>query len=266
MGDAVLTFGAYGAQLAGELDALFGIDAHVVVDVAKPASLPSNAVAFADDVKAYEPGLLFDTILALHVAQQWSDPLGTLLHLRKLLKPSGALVVEVPNVLPGGEFEIEAFLGPGTASSFSLNTIRLLLLRAGYHVEVARDDDTVVLSCRIDGTVNKSIPVPFRPDMLHTVEQNGDWLLPRLATYVAAEHTRDEVVGGNTDAATTRAFLELLRQPAFDDHLVNIAVEIVQAYAEAGSFHAARMIAGAAAVTLPEQYRDALRRLTDALG
>jgi hypothetical protein len=60
--------------------------------------------------------------------------------------------------------------------------------------------------------------------------------------------------------------LDLLRQPAFDDHLLNIVVEVVQAYAEAGAFQIARMIASAAAVNAPEKYRGGLRQLTDALG
>jgi SAM-dependent methyltransferase len=263
MGDLVLGFGAYGAQLLGEFHELFGIDAHVVAQTA-PAWTPPGAVIFEGEPGAYHPGVTFDAILPLHVAHLWRDPLGTFVHLRKLLKPTGVLILEVQNVLPDGEFDVAAFLGSGTTSSFSLNTIRLVLLRAGFLVEVARDADTIVLSCRPNRAA-RELPLPFEAAMLQSPEQTGDWLLPRLATYVAAEQMREEVLAGAIDAPHVRAFLELLREPAFDDHLIGAAVEVVQAFAEAGEFTAAQMIAGAALNRAPEGYRAGLERLMAAL-
>jgi len=173
--------------------------------------------------------------------------------------------VEVPNVFPLGGFDAATFTAEGVTCSFSANTLPLLLLRAGFSVEVAKDAETLVLACRPNASF-KELPRAFRDDMLRRPEQNGDWLLSRLTTYVGAERMKAEILAGAIDAPHVRAMLELLRAPAFEAHVVDVAVEVVQAFASAGEFVAARMIATAAATRAPDELRQGLDRLLEALG
>ena len=136
-GDRVLEIGCrHGRTLALMRQALeieaFGIEPGVgEAEKAKNAGIS----CFVGSIEDYDPGQLrFDQIQSFHVLEHLHDPLSALIRLRGWLKPSGRLVIEVPNVYqPYGLLE-ENFFQNAHLTNFSASTLRALLVRAGYTV------------------------------------------------------------------------------------------------------------------------------------
>jgi SAM-dependent methyltransferase len=82
-----------------------------------------------EELREREPGRRFDLVSLSHVLEHLPDPVGYLDALRQgLLQPTGALYVEVPNVLAHTSFE------PGHLYSFTAQTLRRLVEGAGFGV------------------------------------------------------------------------------------------------------------------------------------
>ena len=62
----------------------------------------------AEDLPAKIVGMKFDVVLLSHVLEHCIDPMTALKNVRKVLEPNGTLVVEVPNNLARGFFELRA--------------------------------------------------------------------------------------------------------------------------------------------------------------
>ncbi len=84
--------------------------------------------------KELESGLeRFDVVTLYHVLEHLEDPLGTIVKLRRVIKPDGHLVIEVPNVeatcqAPGHRFHFAHLY------NFNPATLEALARKAGYEV------------------------------------------------------------------------------------------------------------------------------------
>jgi SAM-dependent methyltransferase len=114
-----------------------------------------DAARYAHDLNAIEvligsaetvlpalPGCSYDLVTMWHVLEHLHDPLATLSQCRRVLKPGGVLMVEVPNVssLCSGIFRsywapLEA---PRHLYQFTSATLRTLLVTAGFQVRRLR--------------------------------------------------------------------------------------------------------------------------------
>ena len=88
------------------------------------------------DAHVLEPLGKADVIILSHILEHMPDPLESVVQMRKLLKPSGYLYVEVPGIfavhLVYGDFML--FVQNAHLYHFTLTTLRSLLARAGYQL------------------------------------------------------------------------------------------------------------------------------------
>jgi len=85
---------------------------------------------FCEDNKAVEK---FDIILMHHVFEHFPDPLLVLQKIRQLLKPSGLLYIEVPNIL-SFERETKYFFDFWHYFNYSPGTLRKVLRKGGFFI------------------------------------------------------------------------------------------------------------------------------------
>ncbi|MDR1296373.1 MAG: class I SAM-dependent methyltransferase [Deltaproteobacteria bacterium] len=91
-----------------------------------------------------------DAVTIWHVLEHIDDPLAVLAKLKKIIKPKGHLVIEVPNIeavcqAPGSTFHAAHIF------SFSPKTLEALAFKAGYEkvsLSVSSDGGNILLVCR----------------------------------------------------------------------------------------------------------------------
>ena len=176
----------------------------------------------------FDPGeKLFDQIQMFQVLEHMHAPLETLVRIRALLKPTGRLVVEVPNLSqPYGALEENFFQLPHLYN-FNLNTLTAFFRRAGLHVLGWRSDQALTIAGEVDPAA--SSPVPFQPEMLPLEHENGHWVATRLATYAKLEKAMHTLKNHSTIHSESE-FMALFSKSAFPEHLsrsINEATELL---------------------------------------
>jgi len=247
MADDILALGLRELPLLAEFDELFGVEGHVVA--ANPGHrLPEGSPysLFTGTITEFRPNVKFDRILATGVLERQYNVLDTLIHLRGLMKPGARLLIEARNILPAGEIAEAAFFGENTAVCLSPNTLGLLLARAGLLVDQMSTGRAIAVVAKVDQSV-RVLPRPFSPHMLATPEQDGNWLVARLASYVQFQQLRHAAQQGTLNVEHVRDVLSLLEVAAFEAHRIDCLVDIVQSLANRGVAARARMIAASAA-------------------
>jgi hypothetical protein len=267
MADNILALGLRDVPLLAEFDALFGVEGHVVS--AHPEQrLPEGSpyAFFSGPILDFNPNVKFDRILATGVLERQHDVLGTLIHLRGLMKPGARLLIEARNLLPAGEIAESAFFGENTAVCLSPNTLGLLLARAGLSVDQMSAGRAITLVAKVDPNA-RVLPRPFAPHMLTTPEQDGNWFVARLAAYVQLQQLRQAAQQGMLNVQHVRDVLALLEVAAFETHRIDCLVDIVQGLANRGVAAGARMIASAASMKpgFPREVREGFARFAEAL-
>jgi len=108
----------------------------------------------------------FDLVSLIHVFEHLLDPAATLARITSILTPGGCIFIEVPNLLHpfSDQREWEHYCDPGHLSYFSLNTLPVVLRRAGMSIEAITDDTmrpyrNIQCLCRPGGTATTSAPV-----------------------------------------------------------------------------------------------------------
>lgn len=268
MADNVLALGLRDVPLLAEFDGLFGVEGYVLA-ARRDQCLPDGSpyALFAGPISDFEPGVKFDRVLASGVLERQNDVLATLVHLRKLMKPSGRVLIEARNLLPGGEIAESAFFGESTVVCLSPNTLGLLLARAGFIVDQMTTGAALMVVARVDPSA-RALPRPFAPHMLVAPEQNGNWLVTRLGAYVQLQQLREAALQGVLGVQHVRDVLTLLDVPAFEAHRVDCLVDIVQGLAARGVAAGARIIASSASAKpgFPRDVREGFARFAEALG
>lgn len=267
MADNILALGLRDVPLLTEFNELFGVEGHVVA-AHSAHRLPENSpyAFFSGHILSFRPKVKFDRVLATGFLERQHNVLGTLVHLRALMKPGARLLVEARNILPGGEISETAFFGENTAVCLSPNTLGLLLARAGFIVDQMTTGPTITLVAKLDPSV-RTVPRPFSPHMLTAPEQDGNWLVSRLAAYVQFQQLREVARQGTLTVDHVRDVLALLDVAAFEAHRVDCLVDIVQSLAHRGSGAGARLIASSAAMKpgFPREVREGFARFAEAL-
>lgn len=146
--DAVLDFGAGDGGLVAALRAA-GVEAHGV-----ESSEAGRRLAHRRGVELHaqipaEAGAGFSGVTMLHVLEHVDDPVATLVELRRMLRPGGRLLVEVPNVT-----SVDALWPPLRplvldlpfhVHHFTPATLASVVARAGYEPLVLRRFNPLVL-------------------------------------------------------------------------------------------------------------------------
>lgn len=162
-------------------------------------------------LETFDPGdHLFDQIQMFHVLEHVHDPLDCLIRLRSMLKPTGRLIIDVPDMMTpyGG---LEWFFQYPHLYSFSRNTLMGLFHRAGLKPVRGSFAGTVILVGHPVANVG-TLPLPFVPSMLSQPEQNGDWVANRLLTYNGLEKICKMVKKGHP--APIELIARLVRRPS----------------------------------------------------
>lgn len=268
MADDILALGLADVPLLAEFDELFGVEGHVVAAHAGQRLPEGSPYSFFEGpILSFRPNVKFDRILATGVLERQHDVLGTLSHLRALMKPGARLLIEVKNLLPAGEISESAFFGENTAVCLSPNTLGLLLARAGLTVDQMAPGRVITLVAKMDPSA-RVVPRPFQPHLLAAPEQDGQWLVARLAAYVQLQQLREAALQGALDVDRLRDVLALIEVAAFEAHRIDCLVDIVQGLANRGAVAGARMIASSAAMRpgFPREVREGFARFAEALG
>jgi 2-polyprenyl-3-methyl-5-hydroxy-6-metoxy-1,4-benzoquinol methylase len=84
----------------------------------------------------------FDLVAMIHLFEHLSNPAATLARIATILAPGGRIFIEVPNLLRpfSDQRDWEHYCDPGHLSYFSLNTLPVVLRRAGMTIEAITDD------------------------------------------------------------------------------------------------------------------------------
>jgi len=174
--------------------------------------------------ETFDPGdRKFDQVQMFHVLEHLHDPVAALTKLRSFLKPTGRIVIEVPDVLqPDGG--LKHFFQYPHLYSFSPNTLAGLFHRAGLQ-PTGMVRQGLLLMVGIPKRYAVATPAPFRPGMLSNVTQNGRWVAQRLRTYEGMEQLKRRLRKG---APFHMAHMqELFDRPALQKHLVQITADLV---------------------------------------
>jgi 2-polyprenyl-3-methyl-5-hydroxy-6-metoxy-1,4-benzoquinol methylase len=162
-------------------------------------------------LETFDPGdNLFDQIQMFHVLEHVHDPLDCLIRLRSMLKPTGRLIIDVPDMMTpyGG---LEWFFQYPHLYSFSRNTLMGLFRRAGLEPVRGSFAGTVILVGHPVADVG-TLPLPFVSSMLSHPEHNGTWVANRLLTYNGLEKIRKMVKKGRP--APIDLIARLVRRPS----------------------------------------------------
>jgi 2-polyprenyl-3-methyl-5-hydroxy-6-metoxy-1,4-benzoquinol methylase len=146
-------------------------------------------------LETFDPnGKLFDQIQMFHVLEHMHDPLACLIRLRSMLKPTGRLLIDVPDMMKpyGG---LEWFFQYPHLYSFSRNTLMGLFRRAGLEPVRGSFAGTVMLVGLPVADVG-TLPLPFVSSMVPQPDHNGAWVANRLLTYNGLEKIRKMVKNG----------------------------------------------------------------------
>jgi 2-polyprenyl-3-methyl-5-hydroxy-6-metoxy-1,4-benzoquinol methylase len=191
---------------------------------------------FTGALEDFDPGeRRFDQVQCFHVLEHVNDPLAALIKMGSWLKPNGKLLLEVPNVYrPYGLLE-ENFFQNVHLVSYSPNTLPALARRAGLQVSRVVDAGSLfVLATPATIPENAALPLPFRPDLLATPDQNADWVAIRLQSYAHLEKVDALFKQNGPLPELIPPLIRGLAFPAFVEHMVNVCASFVEALAAKG--------------------------------
>ncbi len=94
-----------------------------------------------------------------HVLEHTEDPFSILLKLKKLLKPTGILVIEVPNIEATCQAPINRF-HQAHLYNFNKETLSMIGIKAGYNIldaNIAKDGGNILMLFRNSRAAEKSV-------------------------------------------------------------------------------------------------------------
>lgn len=185
---------------------------------------------FTGALEDYEPGSQrFDQVQWFHVLEHVHEPLQALLKLRRLLKPEGRMVIEVPNVYePYGSLEGNFFQNVHLVS-YSPRTLPALLRRAGFEPLRVVDGGALFVVARLDPHVDAAaLPRPYSPDLLGEGADDTSWVATRLGNYANLEQLAELCRAGRAPDELTPTLLRCLSFPAFTSHLLDVCALFVE--------------------------------------
>jgi SAM-dependent methyltransferase len=185
---------------------------------------------FTGSLEELEPGeRRFDQVQWFHVLEHVHEPLEALIKLRGLLKPTGTLLIEVPNVYrPYGLLE-ENFFQNVHLVSYSPNTLPALVRRAGFEVTRVVDAGSLFVVARPAALAEETkLPLPFTPSLLATPEQDVRWVAIRLQSYANLEKIKTYFQQNGATPEIVPMLVKVLGFPAFVEHMVDICASFVE--------------------------------------
>lgn len=199
---------------------------------------------FAGSLEEYAAGARrFDLIQCFHVLEHVHEPLAALLELRRLLRPGGRLLLEVPNLyVPYGLLE-ENFFQNVHLVSYSPSTLPALLRRAGFEVTRVIDAGTLfVLAAPRALPDDVALPLPFARELLEHPEHDTAYVAVRLRSYASLEKLKFVFQHRGASEPLMAALLQTLSFPAFPPALANASAFFVEQLLAQGLIDAALML------------------------
>jgi len=112
---------------------------------------------YSMELEKFNPNIKFDVITMYHTLEHLPDPKKSILHIRKLLKNDGLLVIEVPDV---GSFKAKLLKEKWVAYDFNLHyyyfsykTLRKILEVCGFKI-IKKE---IIAGAMIEGSVTKNV-------------------------------------------------------------------------------------------------------------
>lgn len=223
---------------------------------------------FTGSLEAFHAGeRRFDQVQCFHVLEHIHDPLAALLKLRRLLKPRGKLLLEVPNVYqPYGLLEDNFFQNVHLVS-YGPNTLPALVRRAGFMVTRVVDASTLFVVAQASAVAESSLPLAFSPELLFQREHDAAWLAARLHSYASLARLTLALAQHGCSPELTASLVQTLAQPAFIGNMVETCASFVERLVAQG------MLEQAIAITLavasgphPNELRGQFRTFAERLG
>jgi SAM-dependent methyltransferase len=227
-GDRVLQLGCgAGETLVTQREALgiecFGVElSDQIAEVAEDNRIEVQVTSIDSPDFHFEE---LDEIQAFHFIQRVPDPLLWLQRCWDSLAVGGRIVVEVPNLYhPQGALG-EAFLRPTHLHSWSESTLTALLRRAGFVVERVVSTLTLFAVGRKESADARDIA--FSSALLSHPEHDSQWVSSRLRNYDAMEKTRASIRRDGPDMDKMHQLVHQLMKPAFDYHVVQVGLDLI---------------------------------------
>jgi SAM-dependent methyltransferase len=224
---------------------------------------------FTGPLEAYDPGeKRFDQVQWFHVMEHVHEPLQALVTLRGWLKPTGRLVIEVPNVYqPYGALE-ENFFQNVHLVSYSPWTLPALVRRAGFEVTRVVDGGTLyVVAVPSALAAEVTLPLPFLPELLGQGAHDTAWVATRLGNYAHLEHLSQLCRAGRAPEELAPTLLRCLQFPAFAGHLVEVCALFVERLIARGQLEpAVRVLLTVVNGPHPAELREEFRTFAGRLG
>jgi SAM-dependent methyltransferase len=243
-----------------------GIDAHGIEPGESEAeeARSHGVTCFTGSVEDFDAGdVRFDQIQLFHVLEHLHEPLSSLLHLRKFLKPDGVFLIEVPNLYrPYGLLE-ENFFQNVHLATYSPNTLPVLFQRAGLSIErLVNASSLHIVGKRVESPA--TLPRPFTAEMLPDAEQNADWVMTRLRSYANLEKLSFVLKQRGYTPNLFEPLIHTLQWPAFLEHLTEVCAQFMETFAARGLMREALMMTlSIANGPFPEDLRNEFRRFAE---
>lgn len=224
---------------------------------------------FTGPLEAFDPGeRRFDQVQWFHVLEHVHEPLQALVTLRAWLKPTGRLVIEVPNVYqPYGPLE-ENFFQNVHLVSYSPFTLPALVRRAGFEVTRVVDGGTLYVVARpLELHAGTTLPLAYTPELLGTDAHDTAWVATRLGNYANLEQLSLLCRAGRAPEELTPTLLRCLRFPAFPGHLVEVCALFVERLVARGKLEdAVRVLLAVVHGPHPAELQEEFRTFAGRLG
>lgn len=190
----------------------------------------AGVACFTGALEDYDPGSrTFDQVQWFHVLEHVHEPLQALVKLRRLLKPEGRMVIEVPNVYePYGSLEGNFFQNVHLVS-YSPRTLPALLRRAGFEPLRVVEGGALLVVARPNPHVDATqLPLPFSRELLGQEPDDTRWVATRLGNYANLEQLAELCRAGRPPEDLAPMLLRCLRFPAFTSHLLDVCALFVE--------------------------------------
>jgi SAM-dependent methyltransferase len=203
-----LDVGCGGGALLSEMQALgwscFGIDASDESVRSSREMVPQASVRKALLKDLVEEGF-YDLIVLCHVLEHLPDPILSLQHCFRLLRPGGKLVVVVPNIASAeAQLFSRSWLGleiPRHLIHFTERTAQKVIERAGFQIERVRPS---YMASSVSQSILLSAPSEWRQRLLHSAVSRVLHLLcllPVNLSYLLGNRSAVEITATKSNAA-----------------------------------------------------------------
>jgi 2-polyprenyl-3-methyl-5-hydroxy-6-metoxy-1,4-benzoquinol methylase len=249
-GDKVLEIGCRHGRTLALMRAELGIDAYgIEPGIAEAEKATAAGIhCFTGTIEDFDPGdLRFDQIQIFHVLEHLHEPLAAMVRMRSWLKPGGRMVIEVPNVYQPYGLLQDNFFQNAHLTNFSEQTLRVLLVRAGYSVLRTLDQSALFAVATPDESA-AALPLPFVPRLLQNTNESAIWVADRLKTYEILEHLRVLLLATGPTMELLNELAGTLKRPGFVPHTVNTITEMVEYFVQQEAPRTAVFVAVAASL------------------